>query len=57
VAFTDPQSITISGVTTPLVRILTGTTVGTFRSADGSIELTSIRAALASAAGTWQGST
>jgi hypothetical protein len=40
VAFTDPQSITISGVTTPLVRILTGTTVGTFRSADGSNELT-----------------
>ena len=39
-AFNDPQSITISGTTTPLVRILTGTTVGSFKSADGTIELT-----------------
>ncbi len=39
-AFIDPQSITISGTTTPLPRILTGTTVGSFKSADGTIELT-----------------
>ncbi len=39
-AFSDPQSITINGVTTPLPRILTGTTVGSFKSADGTIELT-----------------
>jgi hypothetical protein len=40
VAFIDPQSITIGGTTTPLPRILTGTTVGSFKSADGTIELT-----------------
>ncbi len=39
-AFTDPQSITLSGTTSPLPRILTGTTVGDFRSGDGNIELT-----------------
>ncbi len=39
-AFNDPQSITIGGTTTPLPRILTGTTVGSFKSNDGTIELT-----------------
>jgi hypothetical protein len=40
VAFNDPQSITVSGTTTSLPRILTGTTVGSFKSSDGTIELT-----------------
>lgn len=39
-AFNDPQSTTIAGTTTSLPRILTGTTVGSFKSADGTIELT-----------------
>jgi hypothetical protein len=40
VAYNDPQSITIDGTTTSLPRILTGTTVGSFKSNDGTIELT-----------------
>lgn len=39
-AFTDPQSVTISGTPVSLPRILTGTAVGNFRSADGNTELT-----------------
>ncbi len=39
-AYSDPQSVTISGTTTPLPRILTGTTVGSFKSGDALIELT-----------------
>ena len=39
-AFNDPQSVTISGTPVSLPRILTGTAVGSFRSADGNTELT-----------------
>ena len=38
-AFTDPQSITISGVTTPLPRTSTGVGTSTYTSADGLIDL------------------
>jgi hypothetical protein len=40
VAFNDPQSVTISGSAVPLPRILTGTTVGSFKSGDAATELT-----------------
>jgi hypothetical protein len=40
VAFNDPQSVTISGSASSLPRILTGTTVGSFKSSDGVTELT-----------------
>jgi len=39
-AFNDPQSITVGGTPVSLPRILTGSAVGDFRSADGSVELT-----------------
>ncbi len=39
-AFIDPQSITIGAVTTPLPRLITGTTVGRFVSADANTDLT-----------------
>jgi hypothetical protein len=39
-AFTDPQSITVDGVATSLPRVLTGTTVGSFKSADAVKEVT-----------------
>jgi len=39
-AFTDPQSITISGTTTPLPRTSTGDSVSKYTSADGLIVLT-----------------
>jgi hypothetical protein len=39
-AFNDPQSITVGGTPVSLPRILTGSAVGDFRSADGNIELT-----------------
>ncbi len=39
-AFTDPQSLTIATIATPLPRILTGTTVGQFVSSDTKVELT-----------------
>lgn len=38
-AFADPQSITIDGVTTSLPRVLTNTGQGLFVSADGNIQL------------------
>lgn len=38
-AFTDPQSITISGVTTPLPRVSTGNGNSSYQSADGLITL------------------
>lgn len=38
-AFTDPQSITIDGVTTSLPRVLTGTNKGEFTSADSAIQI------------------
>jgi len=38
-AFADPQSITISGVTTPLPRTSTGQGTSTYQSADGLIDL------------------
>ncbi len=39
-AFTDPQSVTVSGTPVSLPRILTGTSVGSFKSTDGNTELT-----------------
>jgi hypothetical protein len=39
-AFTDPQSVTVSGTPVSLPRILTGTAVGNFKSSDGNTELT-----------------
>jgi len=38
-AFSDPQSITISGTTTPLPRTSSGDNEGAFQSADGLIRL------------------
>jgi len=38
-AFTDPQSVTISAVTTPLPRVSTGKNESSYKSADGLIEL------------------
>ncbi len=38
-AFNDPQSITISGTAIPLGRVLTGTTQGTFVSADSKTRI------------------
>lgn len=38
-AFTDPQSITISAVTTPLPRVFTDKSVSDYQSADGLIRL------------------
>lgn len=38
-SLTDPQSITISGVTTPLPRVSTGKGNSEYQSADGSIKL------------------
>lgn len=38
-AFADPQSITISGVTTPLPRVTTGVGLADYQSADGLIHL------------------
>jgi hypothetical protein len=40
VAFTDPQSITVNAVARSLPRILTGSSVGTFVTADGVTTLT-----------------
>jgi len=40
VAFTDPQSVTVNAVARSLPRFLSGTTVGTFVSADGITKLT-----------------
>lgn len=39
-AFTDPQSITISGTTTSLPRVSTGVNSSEYKSADGLIALT-----------------
>jgi len=39
-AFTDPQSITVNSVATSLPRVITGTTVGNFVSADAAKVLT-----------------
>lgn len=39
-AFTDPQSVTISGTAVSHPRVITGTTVGRFVSADANSELT-----------------
>lgn len=39
-AFSDPQSITISGTTTPLPRVSTGSGNSDYASADGLIHLT-----------------
>lgn len=39
-AYNDPQSVTISGTAISLPRILTGTTLGKFTSADAKTELT-----------------
>lgn len=39
-AFTDPQSITIGGTTTPLPRVITGAGTSTYTSADGLTSLT-----------------
>jgi hypothetical protein len=39
-AFTDPQTVTVNAVARPLPRFLTGSTVGTFTSADGITKLT-----------------
>lgn len=38
-SFTDPQSVTISGVTTPLPRVSSGPSIGAFQSADGLIRM------------------
>lgn len=38
-AFADPQSITISGVTTPLPRVSTGVNESKYASSDGLIDL------------------
>lgn len=38
-AFADPQTITISAVTTPLPRVSTGVGQSTYQSADGLIDL------------------
>lgn len=38
-AFTDPQSITISGVTIPLPRVNTGNNGSEYLSADGAVKL------------------
>lgn len=43
-AFTDPQSITISGTTSPLPRTSSGKNSGEFTSADGAIKLTASHA-------------
>jgi len=43
-AFTDPQSITISAVTTPLPRVSQGENRGAFSSADGLIDLSASHA-------------
>lgn len=43
-AFTDPQSITISGVTTPLPRTSSGKNSGDYLSADGLIHLSASHA-------------
>jgi hypothetical protein len=40
VAFNDPQSVTVSGTAVPLPRILTGTSVGSFKASDANTELT-----------------
>ncbi len=39
-AFTDPQSVTVNAVATSLPRVITGTTVGKFVSADALKEIT-----------------
>ena len=39
-AFTDPQTVTVNAIARTLPRFLTGTTVGTFASADGITKLT-----------------
>jgi len=43
-SFTDPQSITISAVTTPLPRVSTGQNEGLYSSADGTIDLSASHA-------------
>jgi len=43
-AYADPQSITISGVTTPLPRVSTGVGASEYSSADGLIDLKSSNA-------------
>lgn len=43
-AYADPQSITISAVTTPLPRVSTGDGKSTYTSADGLISLTASNA-------------
>jgi hypothetical protein len=39
-AYNDPQSITVDGTTSNLPRVITGTPVGRFVSADAALELT-----------------
>lgn len=39
-AFSDPQSVTIGGVTTSLPRVSSGDNTGSFRSNDGTVKLT-----------------
>jgi hypothetical protein len=43
-AFTDPQSITIDGVTTPLPRVSTGVNASDYMSSDGLLKLTASHA-------------
>jgi len=43
-SFTDPQSITISAVTTPLPRVSTTQNEGIYSSADGTIDLSASHA-------------
>lgn len=43
-AFSDPQSITISAVTSPLPRITTGENASTYSSSDGLIDLSASHA-------------
>lgn len=43
-AFADPQSITISGVTTSLPRVSTGQGTSDYLSADGTIKLSAVSA-------------
>jgi hypothetical protein len=40
VAFSDPQTITINAIANSLLRIFSGTSVGSFKTADGNLELT-----------------
>jgi hypothetical protein len=44
VSFTDPQSITIAGVTTPLPKVSLGKNTSEYQSADGLIQLTASHA-------------